>query len=591
MKAQGYRTSDVIATIKRLSAVAARGRGRPIIVLGLVGVLLLLGPWSVRSTEGQTTPIPQLALWESQMVSYGRSHCNALMQPGQTADQLLGSTYYDLTRVMYQIADYTGQSSWNDCARAGRVVYGNGYVLPNNGGVPGYWNFSTGLRMDFERTATADSRSAALLLSTNAAYSSDLAPLDWTASYNRSREVAYTILAYINAEALGAAPRARRIDLVNQAYGHLNQWFVTFDWVGTTDQMSAFMVGLTAHALIRDWWQTQDPRLIPALRLGADWLWAHAWDAGSQSMFYQVNPSDTTELVNGQFNPAPDLNLLIAPMYAFLYAQTGETKYRDRGDALFTGGVTSAFLTGAKQFNQNYWWSFDYVHWRTAGGTLYAPSLSVSVTAPTSGMNIQGTVAVAAAASTTATRVDLRLNGSLVATYSGSVSNYSWNTKTVPNGTHRWVARAYNSTGTIVDSPPVDVVVNNSDLVPPVVELDKMAVTVLRKAMVSISATASDNVGVVKVEFYVNGALLCSDTASPYTCSWKVPAATVKSYVLQAKAFDAAGNVGLSAPVGVSVRGAALKVDELDRHDDSDGDESEATVVALPVRRLYEAER
>ena len=44
-------------------------------------------------------------------------------------------------------------------------------------------------------------------------------------------------------------------------------------------------------------------------------------------------------------------------MYAFLYAQTGETKYRDQGDALFAGGVDLAWLAGAKQFNQNYWWS------------------------------------------------------------------------------------------------------------------------------------------------------------------------------------------------------------------------------------------
>src|SRR5262249_12386994 len=155
-----------------------------------------------------------------------------------------------------------------------------------------------------------------------------------------------------------------------------------------------------------------------ALRLAADWLWAHAWDPASQSMFYQVNPNDTADLVNGQFNPAPDLNLLIAPMYAFLALQTGDTKYLSQGDALFAGGVTSAFLAGTKQFNQNSWWSFDYVRWRTASAP---PLLTVTVTAPTAGTNVQGTVAVTASASTTATRVDLQLDGSLVATYPGSV--------------------------------------------------------------------------------------------------------------------------------------------------------------------------
>ena len=67
----------------------------------------------------------------------------------------------------------------------------------------------------------------------------------------------------------------------------------------------------------------------------------------------------------------------------------------------------------------------------------------------------------------------------------------------------------------------------------------------------TLGATASDNVGVVKVEFYVNGSLQCSDVATPYTCGWRIPAASNQSYTLQAKAYDAAGNVGLSARITV----------------------------------------
>ena len=39
-------------------------------------------------------------------------------------------------------------------------------------------------------------------------------------------------------------------------------------------------------------------------------------------------------------------------------------KYRERGDAIFAGGVQRAWLDGAKQFNQNYMWSPDYIRWR-----------------------------------------------------------------------------------------------------------------------------------------------------------------------------------------------------------------------------------
>ena len=66
-----------------------------------------------------------------------------------------------------------------------------------------------------------------------------------------------------------------------------------------------------------------------------------------------------------QPNPAaPDLNLLIAPAFAWMYQQTGDTTYRDRGDQIFAGGVKGAISTDGKQFNQNYMWSFDYVKWR-----------------------------------------------------------------------------------------------------------------------------------------------------------------------------------------------------------------------------------
>ena len=70
--------------------------------------------------------------------------------------------------------------------------------------------------------------------------------------------------------------------------------------------------------------------------------------------------------------------------------------------------------------------------------------------------------------------------------------------------------------------------------------------TVARKSNVTITATASDNVGVTRVEFFVNGALQCTDTTAPYSCIWHVPDAMNKTYQLQARGFDQAGNIGTS---------------------------------------------
>ena len=74
---------------------------------------------------------------------------------------------------------------------------------------------------------------------------------------------------------------------------------------------------------------------------------------------------------------------------------------------------------------------------------------------------------------------------------------------------------------------------------------------VARKSNVTITATASDNVGVTRVDFLINGALQCSDTAAPYSCAWRVPNPMGRTYQIQARAFDTAGN---NATASIQVR-------------------------------------
>jgi Bacterial Ig domain/Fibronectin type III domain len=78
--------------------------------------------------------------------------------------------------------------------------------------------------------------------------------------------------------------------------------------------------------------------------------------------------------------------------------------------------------------------------------------------------------------------------------------------------------------------------------------------SVPRKSTVTISATATDNVGVTTVAFYVNGQLICTDATASYTCAWKVPAAPGRTYKLQATATDAQGNVGSSNLITVTAQ-------------------------------------
>jgi len=69
----------------------------------------------------------------------------------------------------------------------------------------------------------------------------------------------------------------------------------------------------------------------------------------------------------------------------------------------------------------------------------------------------------------------------------------------------------------------------------------------------TISASASDNVGVSKVDFYVDSVLKGTDTSSPYSYSWATTAYSNGAHSLYTKATDAAGNVGTSATISVTV--------------------------------------
>lgn len=66
--------------------------------------------------------------------------------------------------------------------------------------------------------------------------------------------------------------------------------------------------------------------------------------------------------------------------------------------------------------------------------------------------------------------------------------------------------------------------------------------TVARNKTIAINATATDNVGISKVEFYINGVLTCTDLTATFTCSFKTQNRKGKIYTLTAKAYDSSNN-------------------------------------------------
>ncbi len=96
------------------------------------------------------------------------------------------------------------------------------------------------------------------------------------------------------------------------------------------------------------------------------------------------------------------------------------------------------------------------------------------------------------------------------------------------------------------------------DSVPPTVSMTAPATggTVSGSA-VTVSASATDNVGVAKVQFQLDGANLGAPvTAAPYQVSWDTTAAKNAAHTLTAVATDTAGNSATSSPTSVTVSNA-----------------------------------
>jgi hypothetical protein len=91
------------------------------------------------------------------------------------------------------------------------------------------------------------------------------------------------------------------------------------------------------------------------------------------------------------------------------------------------------------------------------------------------------------------------------------------------------------------------------DTTPPTVSLTAPLANATLSGTVTVSANASDNVGVASVQFLLDGADLGSEvTTAPYSVSWDTSTATAGTHTLSAIAKDAAGNSATATAVTVT---------------------------------------
>jgi hypothetical protein len=95
-----------------------------------------------------------------------------------------------------------------------------------------------------------------------------------------------------------------------------------------------------------------------------------------------------------------------------------------------------------------------------------------------------------------------------------------------------------------------------TDKTPPTCQITSPADSGLVNGLVSIAATATDSIGVERVEFYADGTLVGTDSSSPYAGSWDASGQAERSWhSLSCIAYDAAQNKGYSDTVAVEIVG------------------------------------
>lgn len=171
---------------------------------------------------------------------------------------------------------------------------------------------------------------------------------------------------------------------------------------------------------------------------------------------------------------------------------------------------------------------------------------SVSITSPSNGATVSGAVIFSANATDNVgvTRVEFIVDGGVVNTDSSAPYSMNWSSASVSNGSHSLKAKAYDSFQS--SEATINVTVNNvgGDSENPSVVINQPASNPYNWSSdnLIVEATGSDNVGVVKMEFYINGLLAATELDSHIIRLWEYAPTPPGSYQLSAKAYDAAGN-------------------------------------------------
>ena len=186
---------------------------------------------------------------------------------------------------------------------------------------------------------------------------------------------------------------------------------------------------------------------------------------------------------------------------------------------------------------------------------------TAAIAAPLAG-TVSGLVPVSVNASDNVgvARVDLQVNGTVVATQTSAPFSFSWDSAGSANGAASLRALAYDAAGNAGSSAAVSVTVSNtitsvaSDITPPTVAINNPVAGAV-SGSVSVGVSASDNAGAagIKTTLSIDGTVVAQGSGGSLGYNWNSRKVAAGTHIIKATARDAAGNTS-STSTSVTTR-------------------------------------
>ena len=282
---------------------------------------------------------------------------------------LWGENYYDRAQAYFAQWIRSGNSKYWYRGIQQALGYRVGYLEDASFGTSPHWSQIDGMGEHYQLTGDEKSRYAVGRVAETMRYFRDRAGIPDHPDIE-GRILARTLMAELwgwRLQAMGTDAIATSAELSTLVGRILDRqstdgaWRFVFNLCPPNAGDFPYMDGMLDEALIQAYTFHQANSRIPtAVQKSSEWIWSQ-WDVRMQGVKYAPGCPAADYNIG-----IPELNNLVINSFAWSYAMSGNTTYRQRADSLFNGGIRNQFLYGSKQFNQQYTVSYRYLFWRSA---------------------------------------------------------------------------------------------------------------------------------------------------------------------------------------------------------------------------------